>query len=345
MSRGNEAILTRGSEAVMNRVATKPVSKRGEVAMLPFKHLISSNQLTPEVLSELFAATDHMKNVCERRGRSPLLASRVVALLFYEPSSRTMLSFQSAAQRLYAGVLFAQGKESSALKKRETLHDSMSVFSGYCDAIIMRHPDKGSAEKAAAACAVPFINAGDGGNEHPTQALIDAYTIHKELGRLDNLHVAFGFDPLQSRSIHSLAFLLAQYPGSEFTFVSPEPLAAGREFLNTLKKSGVTCHESNDLAALKDADVIYLNRLQEERFENSDDFERYRRLYVLQPEMIGPKQRLILDPLPRIDEIALAVDELPQAAYFRQAHNGVAVRMALLVTMLKGVGGGAREED
>ena len=179
--------------------------------MLPFKSLISSQQLTPEIIAQLFAKTNSMQEQIDQSGRSTLLDDKIVALLFFEPSSRTMLSFQSAAQRLKAGTIFAQNASSTSFEKGESIEDLIQIVAGYSDIIIMRHAQPGSAAIAAEVSDVPFINAGDGGNEHPTQAIIDAYTIHKHIGRLDNLNVMFGFDSLQSRSIHSLSKLLAQY--------------------------------------------------------------------------------------------------------------------------------------
>jgi aspartate carbamoyltransferase catalytic subunit len=226
------------------------------------------------------------------------------------------------------------GKEHSSFSKGETLADTMKLISGYADLIVVRSAETGSAAGAAALCSVPFINAGDGANEHPTQALIDAYTIWHELGTLEGLHIAFGFDPKHSRSIHSLVKLLSQYKGNRFTFVSPEPLKAPPDLLKLLAARGIAYGESGDMAALANADVLYLNRLQAERFADATTFDSYRHRYSLKPHMLTPANRLVLDPLPRVDEIDVAVDDLPVAAYFRQAHNGVPVRMALLSLML-----------
>jgi len=181
---------------------------------------------------------------------------------------------------------------------------------------------------------VPFINAGDGGNEHPTQSLIDAYTIRKEIKRLDNLNVLFGFDSLQSRSIHSLSKLLAQYPNNRFTFVGPEQLLPGTEMLSALAASGVTCQVQNSVESLDGFDVVYVNRLQEERFADSALFEKNRRKFKLDRAIVEKSGALILDPLPRIDEIDTDVDSLPNAAYFKQASFGVPLRMALLALLL-----------
>ncbi len=302
--------------------------------MLPFKSLISSTQLTPKSIGEIFEITDYMQDVVETKGRIDTLCDKVVALLFFEPSSRTMLSFQTAAQRLTAGPIFAQSASSTSFEKGESIEDMIKVVAGYSDIIVMRHAQHGSAQIAADASDVPFINAGDGGNEHPTQAIIDVYTIHRHKGRLDNLHVVFGYDSLQSRSIHSLTRLLAQYPGNKFTFIGPEALFPNQAMLDELKSLGAECDVQDCAAVTKDVDIIYLNRLQEERFPDLQLFEQNRKKYRLTRADVEGSEALILDPLPRIDEIAVEVDALPNAVYFKQTSYGVPVRMALLASLL-----------
>jgi len=279
---------------------------------MPLERLISARQLTIPVLHEIFQTARKMRTICQEKGRTNLLADKMIGLVFLEPSSRTLLSFQSAAQRLGAGIVFIQGVGSTSFEKGESLSDAIKVVSGYCDLIVARLPKSGDAQIASDASCVPFINAGDGGNEHPTQSLVDTFTIIEELGTLSDLQYAFGFDPLQSRSIHSLCLVLSQFENIGFDFISPPELMAPRWL----------------------PDVIYLNRLQEERFPDRSLFERYRYEYRLTPEEIPDSCRLILDPLPRVDEIALSVDELPIAGYFRQAQNGVYLRMALLAMLL-----------
>lgn len=302
--------------------------------MLPFKSLISSQQLTPKIIEAIFETTDRMADEIANRGRIDLLDDKVVALLFFEPSSRTMMSFQSAAQRLKAGMVFAQNAASTSFEKGESLEDLIRMVESYSDIIVMRHAMPGSAAIAAQTSVVPFINAGDGGNEHPTQALIDAYTIHKEKGRLNDLKVVFGYDSLQSRSIHSLSRLLSQYPNNEFTFMGPETLFPNAELLGELRDNGVDCTLKSDATPLDGYDIAYVNRLQEERFTDSVLFEKNRRKFRLTKENVESSNCLILDPLPRVDEISTEVDSLPNAAYFRQASYGVPVRMALLSMLL-----------
>jgi aspartate carbamoyltransferase catalytic subunit len=300
---------------------------------LPFTHLTSAKQLTPEVLEAVFPVAEDMEKIIGQ-GRTDLLKNHVIALLFYEPSSRTMLSFEAATQRLGAGMISAQGKDMSSLNKGESIEDTIRMVMGYADIIVMRHNESGSADRAAAVSTVPFINGGDGWNEHPTQALLDMYTIRKELGRLGGLHVAFAADPLHSRTIRSLALVLSQFTGNRFTFIGPNDLWISDDLRSILTERGVPFEETTELNAGTDADILYMNRLQEERFEDHAEFERHRKDAVLTATMLKGKSVLIMDPLPRVDEISTDVDTLPNAAYFRQAKNGVPVRMALLAMML-----------
>ncbi len=302
--------------------------------MLPFKSLTSSKQLTPKIIEQLFAVIDDMAASIEAKGRIELLDDKVVALLFFEPSSRTMMSFQSAAQRLKAGMVFAQNAASTSFEKGESLEDLIRMVESYSDIIVMRHAMPGSADIAANTSKVPFINAGDGGNEHPTQALIDAYTIHKKKGRLSDLDIVFGFDSLQSRSIHSLSRLLAQYQGNRFTFTGPGELEPSASLIKELEDLGAQCTVTSDVNLHDGYDVAYVNRLQEERFENRALFEKNRQKYRLTKADVENSGCLILDPLPRIDEICTEVDDLPNAVYFEQASYGVPVRMALLAMLL-----------
>jgi len=302
--------------------------------MLPFDSLISANQLTPEIISQITSVTNKMADDIEKYGRISLLEDKVVALLFFEPSSRTMLSFQSAAQRLKAGMVFAQGAASTSIEKGESLEDTIRMVEAYSDIIVMRHPWHGSAETAARTSTVPFINAGDGGNEHPTQSLIDAYTIMKHKGRLDDLNVVFGFDSLQSRSIHSLTTLLSQYPDNRFTFTGPEELMPTSKMLESMSDMGVKCSVADSVDLNDGYDIFYVNRLQQERFADAALFEKNRKKYRLTRNQVEGSDCLILDPLPRIDEIDTDVDDLPNALYFKQASYGVPVRMALLSLLL-----------
>lgn len=297
------------------------------------RHLVAISDLTDAEIGTILDTADRMVDVIAQGG-SDLLKGKILAALFFEPSTRTRLSFESAMLRLGGRVISASEAGTTSLKKGESIEDTIRMAERYADIICMRHPEPGSAAKAAAVSAVPFLNAGDGGNEHPTQALLDLFTIRREKGRLDNLHVAFSCDPLHSRTIRSCASILSRFPGNRFTFISPESLRASPQLIAQLKAAGATVEETADLKSGLDADVLYMNRLQQERFSDPAEFEKLRYDYVLTAPMLAGKSVLVMDPLPRIDEIATEVDALPNAAYFRQAGNGVPVRMALLALML-----------
>lgn len=300
---------------------------------ISFKHLVSASALTREDMETLFSVADGMQQIRAHGGDSRL-QGKILASLFYEPSTRTRLSTESAMLRLGGSVLTADGLASSSLKKGESIEDTIKMAAQYADVICMRHPEEGSAARAAAVSGVPFINGGDGGNQHPTQSLMDVYTIHREKGQLDHLHVAFGCDPLHSRSIRSLAMLMSLFPGNRFTFISPPQLRAESSLLEELRARGCVVGESEDLEEGAKADVLYMNRLQAERFKDPAEAERYRAQYCVTADMVKGKSVTIMDPLPRVGEIAEDVDALPNAAYFRQASNGVPIRMALLALLL-----------
>jgi aspartate carbamoyltransferase catalytic subunit len=213
------------------------------------------------------------------------------------------------------------------------LEDAIRVIAGYADGIVLRHPEVGAADRAADVAPVPVISAGDGPGQHPTQALLDLYTIRKELGRLDHLRVGLVGDLLHGRTVRSLVLLLSRFPGNELVLISPPALRMGDDIVNLLEEAGQRHREAEDLAgAVPGLDVLYQTRIQAERFESSEDYERHRGVYVVTPEVMRrlPEHAILMHPLPRLDEIDRAVDADPRAAYFRQARNGLWVRMAVL---------------
>jgi aspartate carbamoyltransferase catalytic subunit len=295
------------------------------------RHLISIDEVDDALAREIFETADDMAAALRIPTRLSSLTGRVIALLFFEPSSRTILSFHAAAARLGAAVIEHRGVESSSLSKGESIEDTIRVVGGYADLIVLRHEEAGVAQRAAEVSSVPLINGGDGSNEHPTQALIDMYTIRAELGRLDSLRVGMGFDPRHSRSIHSLCRGLSRYPDNDILLVGPEELWLDERELGELRERGLTVEQSTELERLLEREVLYVNRFQTERIADPDTAAAYRERYCLTAaDIAGASVELLLDPLPRIHEIATEVDSLPQAAYFRQAANGVPVRMALL---------------
>ena len=306
--------------------------------MNELKHLISAAQFSPESLQYFFIAADRLQIDDRMRRIFPVLQGRILATLFYEPSTRTRLSFEAAMQKLGGSVLSVENaRDSSSAVKGESIADTVRVVSGYADAIAIRHFQEGTAAAAAASSPVPVINAGDGVGEHPTQALADTYTIQRELGRLDRLRVVLVGDLLYGRTIHSLLPLLAMYPELEIVLVSPPSLRLPTRYVEALTQRGVRLSEATTLDdAVAEADVVYVTRVQGERFASVAEYEAVKDAFVLNgktAERLKPGA-VIMHALPRLNEIAPEVDLDPRAAYFRQARNGLYVRMALLAHML-----------
>ena len=237
-------------------------------------------------------------------------------------------------QRLGGQIITADGFQFSSLYKGESIEDTMMMVSQYADIIAMRHPEQGSADIAAGASLVPFINAGDGPGQHPTQALLDLFTIYKERGRTEDLTIAMVGDLKFGRTVHSLTYLLGLYKKLKFVLVSPPELAMPEKVTSFLQEKKIPYDEVNSLEAALDADVLYMTRIQKERFKDAAEYERLKSVYTLSASQLTGKNVSILHPLPRVGEIATDVDTLPNAAYFRQAKNGVPVRMALLWMLL-----------
>lgn len=299
-------------------------------------NLISAEQLTYEDTQLVMRIAADMEKVC-LGGGDDRLRKKILASLFYEPSTRTRLSFESAMYRLGGEVITSDGFQFSSLYKGETIEDSIRMVCGYADIIAMRHPQLGSAAVAAAVSDVPFINAGDGPGQHPSQALLDLFTILRERGSVEGAHVAFVGDLLYGRTVHSLCALLSLYQGVRFTFVSPKELAIPEKFTASLRKNSIPFTESNDIGDALAADILYSTRIQKERFADEAEYDRLKHVYVLDAQKVSRSKAIIMHPLPRVGEITTDVDSLPNAAYFRQARNGLYVRMALLALMLDAV--------
>lgn len=300
---------------------------------LSLRHLTSTKQLSRADTDIILEMAQQMEKVLVEGG-DDRLHGKILASLFYEPSTRTRLSFEAAMQRLGGQVITADGIQFSSLYKGETVEDTIIVAGQYADIICMRHPEEGSADRAAAVSPVPFINAGDGPGQHPTQALLDLFTIKKECGRVEGLHVAMVGDLKFGRTVHSLGFLLGLYAGIRFTFVAPMQLPMPAKVTAFLKEKKILYVEATDLREALDADVIYMTRVQKERFADLHEYERLKDAYVLRANHLRGKKARVLHPLPRVGEIATDIDPLPNASYFRQAKNGIPVRMALLALLL-----------
>lgn len=300
---------------------------------LPFTHLTSTRQLTRADTEEILRVAKEMESL-RVKGKTDLLKGKILASLFYEPSTRTRLSFEAAMIRLGGDVLTAEGIQFSSLYKGETIEDTMEMVGKYADIIAMRHPDQGSADIAASASKVPFINAGDGPGQHPTQALLDLYTILSECKTIDGLHIAMVGDLRYGRTVHSLCYLLGLYENIRLTLISPEELTMPEKVTSFLKEKNIPYEEKDDIHAGLDCDMIYMTRVQQERFADKSEYERLKLKYILTAKHLEKKKAIIMHPLPRVGEISTDVDTLPNAAYFRQASNGVPVRMALLAMLL-----------
>ncbi|HOK26674.1 MAG TPA: aspartate carbamoyltransferase [Bacteroidales bacterium] len=296
------------------------------------KSLVSIDDLsTDEILSILDLAEDF-----EKKPDRSLLTGKVIATLFFEPSTRTRLSFESAVNRLGGRIVGFADAATSSVSKGETLKDTIKTISNYCDLIVMRHPLEGSARYASEISKVPVINAGDGANQHPTQTLLDLYSIRKTQGTLDNLNVFFVGDLKYGRTVHSLMMAMARWK-TTFNFISPEELKMPEEYKLYLENIGLKYYEHTDFTdIISKADIIYMTRVQRERFSDPIEYEKVKNVYVLHNSMLqNTKPNLkILHPLPRVNEIHLDVDENPKAYYFEQTLNGVYVRQAILCSIL-----------
>lgn len=286
---------------------------------------------TDEILNILNLASDFEKEPVRK-----LLEGKVIATLFFEPSTRTRLSFESAINRLGGKIVGFSDASSSSVSKGETLHDTIKMVSSYSDLIVMRHPVEGSARYASEIASVPVINAGDGANQHPTQTLLDLYSIRKTQGTLDNLNIFMVGDLKYGRTVHSLMMAMSRW-NATFNFISPEELRMPDEFKLYLENMGLKYYEHTDFTdIISRADIIYMTRVQKERFSDPIEYEKVKNVYVLRNSMLKntkPNMR-ILHPLPRVNEIHTDVDTNPKAYYFEQALNGVFTRQAILCTLL-----------
>jgi aspartate carbamoyltransferase catalytic subunit len=272
----------------------------------------------------------------EKNPNQPILTDKVVGSLFFEPSTRTRLSFETAANRLGARVIGFSNPTATSLQKGESLHDTIKMVSSYVDIIVMRHHKDGASRYASEVSPVPVINAGDGANQHPTQCLLDLYSIRKTQGKLENLKIAMVGDLKYGRTVHSLVQAMSNF-NAEFHFVSPASLAMPDHVKDYAKNAGLKYFEYDKLEdVVPFADIIYMTRIQKERFPDQLEYEKVKNAYIMTAETLkGCKESMkILHPLPRVNEIAMDVDSTPYAYYFKQAQNGMYVRQALIAAIL-----------
>ena len=303
-------------------------------------YCVEAQQFDRAMLEELFVIADAMAEVRPGSPESTMLQGYLMSTLFYEPSTRTRLSFEGAMGRLGGGILSTESAgEYSSAAKGETLEDTIRTVEGYSDIIVLRHYEEGAARRAAGVIDAPVINAGDGPGQHPTQALLDTYTIYNELGRLDDIKVGLVGDLANGRTVRSLASMLTNFTGVSFYFIAPDVVKMGDDIKAELDAKGCKWEESTDLLGVAgEVDVLYQTRIQKERFgDRMDEYEAARGIYIVDRSVMDalPAKSIVMHPLPRLDEITVECDADPRAAYFRQARNGLFVRMALLKVLLK----------
>jgi aspartate carbamoyltransferase len=310
----------------------------GDKQDAPFygKDILSVKQFNHESLEYIFGVAHEMQEMVRRVGSFDLLKGKILANLFYEPSTRTSSSFTAAMERLGGSVIPINEVRYSSVSKGESLPDTVRTLESYADVIVLRHPETGSAALAARYARKPVINAGDGVGEHPTQALLDLLTIREELGRVDGLTVTMLGDLKYGRTVHSLARLLTLYD-IRLHYVSPAILRMPAEIVAEIGAAGTPQAEHTELeAVLPETDVLYVTRVQKERFSDPQEYEQVKGAYVITPEtLLAAKERMVvMHPLPRVGEISMEVDDDPRAAYFRQMEYGLYTRMALLAAVL-----------
>ncbi|MGY2574901.1 aspartate carbamoyltransferase [Vibrio diazotrophicus] len=298
------------------------------------KHIISISELSRQELELIVQTAGQLK----AEPKPELIKNKVVASCFFEPSTRTRLSFETAIQRIGGSVIgFDNGGNTSLANKGETLADSVQIITSYVDAFVMRHPQEGAARLASEfSNGVPVINAGDGSNQHPTQTLLDLFTLYETQGRLDNLNVAFVGDLKYGRTVHSLAQALAKFDNNRFFFVAPDALAMPDYICEELDEAGVEYSLHSDMeSVIPELDILYMTRVQKERFDPSE-YLHIKSAFVLTAAMLenARENMKVLHPLPRVDEITTDVDKTPHAYFFQQANNGVYAREALLALVL-----------
>lgn len=298
--------------------------------------ILSTEQFDRASLEHLFEVALKMEPFAKKEKKGDLMNGKILASLFYEPSTRTRFSFETAMKRLGGETISATEIASSSIFKGETLADTAKVVEKFADVIAIRHPESGSAQVFADNASIPVLNAGDGPNQHPSQSLLDMYTIKKECSQIDGLTIAMVGDLKYGRTVHSLSLLLRHYD-VKIVLVSPDELKMPKEYLEKFDEKGLVYEEISGLgAAVKKSDVIYMTRVQKERFTDLNEYEKLKNAFVMSRGLIeeANKKAIIMHPLPRIGEISLDMDDFAGSAYFRQVENGVAVRMAMIALVL-----------
>ena len=310
--------------------------KKGLVKIFELKNIISIKDFTRSDIDYILNEASTLENVAQSKEISEELKGKILGLMFFEPSTRTKMSFETAMKRLSGQCIGFENTGSSSVSKGESIADTAKMYEGYCDALVIRHELEGVSKFISDLVDVPVINAGDGASQHPTQTLLDLYTIKKEIGSIDNLKIALIGDLKYGRTVHSLANSLTLYDNVELYFVSPPELKMPQEILHDLDKVGMSYTEVSNISEIIDkVNVLYVTRIQKERFGDIDDYLKIKGAYIINKKMLEGKDLIVMHPLPRIDEIAGDVDDTKYNKYFTQAANAVPIRMAILKTLIK----------
>lgn len=306
------------------------------IKIFKLKNIISIKDFERSDIDYILDEAAKLENIAKSKEISEELKGKILGLMFFEPSTRTRMSFETAMKRLTGECIGFENTGSSSVSKGESIADTATMFEGYCDALVIRHELEGVSKFISDVVDVPVINAGDGAGQHPTQTLLDLYTIKKEIGSIDNLKIALIGDLKYGRTVHSLANALTLYDNVELYFVSPDKLKMPNEILHDLDKAGMSYTQTSNISDVIDKiNVLYVTRIQKERFADIDDYLEIKGAYIINKKMLEGKDLIVMHPLPRIDEINGDVDDTKYNKYFTQAANAVPVRMAILKTIIK----------
>ena len=306
------------------------------IKIFELKNIISIKDLNKSDIDYIIDEASKLEDIAKSREISEELKGKILGLMFFEPSTRTKMSFETSMKRLSGECIGFENTGSSSVSKGESIADTAKMFEGYCDALVIRHEMEGVSKFISDVVDVPVINAGDGASQHPTQTLLDLYTIKKEIGSIDNIKIALIGDLKYGRTVHSLANALTLYDNVELYFVSPDKLKMPQEILHDLDKAGMSYSETSNISDVIDkVNVLYVTRIQKERFADIDDYLEIKGAYIINKKMLEGKDLIVMHPLPRIDEIDGDVDDTKYNKYFTQAANAVPVRMAILKTLIK----------
>ena len=306
------------------------------IKIFELKNIISIKDLNKSDIDYIIDEASKLEDIAKSREISEELKGKILGLMFFEPSTRTKMSFETSMKRLSGECIGFENTGSSSVSKGESIADTAKMFEGYCDALVIRHEMEGVSKFISDIVDVPVINAGDGAGQHPTQTLLDLYTIKKEIGHIDNIKIALIGDLKYGRTVHSLANALTLYNNVELYFVSPDKLKMPQEILHDLDKAGMSYSETSNISDVIDkVNVLYVTRIQKERFADIDDYLEIKGAYIINKKMLEGKDLIVMHPLPRIDEIDGDVDDTKYNKYFTQAANAVPVRMAILKTLIK----------